>query len=173
MPSGRILVSVVHLIRQGHKSPACVANDTRVLSQSGHESSNEGLQMHFGLDRCNEDIADTAQSPGSSVFNMGIVIPHHVDEDGQRLRDERRQQHGVRAVEYRAEGHYSGFAGVPIRRLDITLNELDNDVNDRITDGLCEEREAGSRCHRDIPLVFVGIFLLAREEAENDWNNLW
>ena len=129
--------------------------------------------MHFGLDRCNEDIADTAQSPGSSVLDMGVGIPHHFDEDGQRLRDEWRQQRWVRAVEYRAEGHYCSFTGVPVRRLDITLNECDDNGDDGIADGLCEEREAGPRCHRDIPLVFIGIFLLACEEAENDWNNLW
>jgi hypothetical protein len=129
--------------------------------------------VYLGLDGSNENIADATQSPGGGVFDMRVGVPHHIDEDGQRLSDEWRQESGVRAVEYRTKGHYSSFAGMPVRGLDVTLNKWDYEADDRIADGLCEKREAGTCRHRDIPLVFVGIFLLACEQAENDRNNFW
>lgn len=127
--------------------------------------------MNFRLDRVGLDVADPAERPGDGIPDLDVLVGHHVNEDGQRLVDQRLENGGIGAVKDRAECHYGSFALMPILRTDIRLDEGDYCGHDVICDGLGQKTQTCASGHGDIPLVLVCILLLASQQLEKDWQD--
>lgn len=168
----RLGSSVAKLFGEVHDGPTAVADDARGLLEARDEGGDERGKVGVEFDGLDENVCNATESPGGGVADLCRRVGHHLDEDWQCLRDEGSQDLLLRTVKDGAERHDGGFAVPPIGALDVPLDEWDDGRDDAIADTLCEESEARSGRHRDVPLVVGRVLVLLRQKQEKDGQDL-
>jgi hypothetical protein len=68
------------LVGEIHQSPARVCDNSGIVLKAVDKSRDERIEVHIRLDRNNQQITNSAQSPRSCVLDVKICITHHVDQ---------------------------------------------------------------------------------------------
>lgn len=95
-------------------------------------------------------------------------VLHHVDERRHGLQDQRVKCLVLWSIEDRTKDHDGGVTFPPVGILDVCLDEGDDERDDGVTDDGGKEADACSGGHGDVPFVVFCVFILFRQEREDD-----
>ena len=161
------------VLREVHERPAAVCHDARLVLQAAEQRLDERPELHLGLHRVGDKLADAAERPCGRVLHRHARVVQRLEHRGQRLRHERLEHLGLGTVHDAAEAHERRLAPAPVGRLDVGLDERHRDAHDRVADHLGKQAEAGARGLGHVPLVLVRVLVLVLEQLHQHRRDLW